>query len=546
VEGGYAVSGGFFAPVNIVNSGTITGNIDGATSSAPPSAVAGGSTVDNLAGGMLAPYDTIDLGPSGRLSNAGVVEVSGIRRRGGTTLTGDLVQSGTGRLRVDLDSAAGKADHLHVTGAATLAGGFEVVPTMLRPGSHEILSADGGVALDEGFAGVGTHLFTHKHSLRDGRLSFSPTADFSADGSDTEDRNEVADHLQRIWDAGGDGFATGFAALASVADGDAEAYAAAVDSLSTQSVAAVGYARYLGSQAFAQATYSCPRFEDASVFRTQASCGWLRARGSWLDRDASDDDPGFDFEALTTALGGQAEIADDLFLGGAVGWEAGRLRQDDSGTRVKGDAYLGVLSLKRELGAWTLTGAADLGWGDHDSDREIVVGTTRETASGSPDAFNAGLHARAAYQIPRGTWYAEPALDLDLVYVWLDGYTESSAGDFDLEVASTDTVVATGTPWLKLGRRIDFTPGVTLDAFVAAGVSLSTGDDFDADARFADAPSGAGDFTTRLDNPSVVGRLSAGVDLYATDRVHVRLQYDGSFADDRTANGGQVPLSYFF
>ena len=54
------------------------------------------------------------------------------------------------------------------------------------------------------------------------------------------------------------------------------------------------------------------------------------------------------------------------------------------------------------------------------------------------------------------------------------------------------------------------------------------------------------DFTTELDNPNVIGRASAGVDLYATDRVELRLQYDGSFADGQTSNGGQFRLSYFF
>ena len=44
----------------------------------------------------------------------------------------------------------------------------------------------------------------------------------------------------------------------------------------------------------------------------------------------------------------------------------------------------------------------------------------------------------------------------------------------------------------------------------------------------------------------VVGRLSAGVELFATDRVQLRLQYDGSFADNQTENAGQIRLAYFF
>jgi uncharacterized protein with beta-barrel porin domain len=130
--------------------------------------------------------------------------------------------------------------------------------------------------------------------------------------------------------------------------------------------------------------------------------------------------------------------------------------------------------------------------------------------------------------------------------VRLDSYTESGAGNFNLQVDESDTVVLTGTPWLKLGRRVDLEDGGTLDAHVSAGVSLSTGEDFDTTARLADGPQGIDGFTTTLDNPNVIGRLSAGVEVYATDRVQLRVQYDGSFADGQTENGGLLRLSYFF
>jgi len=140
----------------------------------------------------------------------------------------------------------------------------------------------------------------------------------------------------------------------------------------------------------------------------------------------------------------------------------------------------------------------------------------------------------------------EPATDVDLALVKLDGYTEDGAGDFNLKVDSSDTVVLTGTPWLKLGRRVDLDEGGTLDAYLSGGISLGTGEDFDTTARFASAPSGTGSFTTTLDNPSVIGRISAGADLYATDRWQLRLQYDGSFADGQTENGGEIRIAYFF
>lgn len=540
VAGAYAIFNGYDSPgLTLGNNGTIIGDIYTNSSSLAASLISNGPK------GVLAPYDAIELG-GGLLRNAGTIEPGGIGRFHATEIDGDLVQTSTGEIRFDLDAVAGKVDTLHVTGTAALAGGLAFAPKTLLPGSHKVLVADGGAAFTDALAAGKTQVFRFTPALDGDRVSLSTEADFSADGAESADRRSVATHLQRVWDAGGQGFAGGFASLSTVADGDAAGYADALDAMSGQAVAAIGYARFLGSQAFAQSTYSCPRFEEGGVMRTEASCGWLRVRGAWLERDASGDDPAFDLDAVTTSIGGQTRIDDGLFLGGALGWESSRLNDQDDSTRVEGDSYLAAVSLKRETGPWTLTGALDLGWGDYDSTRKIVFGTTSETAKGAPDAFTAGAHLRAAYEIPRGVWYMEPALDVDLVYVKLDGYTEKGAGEFDLAVDSADTVVLAGTPWLKLGRRVDLANGGVLDAFVSGGVSFSTGEDFSTIARLAHAPSRGGDFTTEIDNPSVIGRVSAGIDLYATDRVELRLQYDGSFADGQTSNGGQFRFSYFF
>ncbi len=530
--GGAAAASLFGGRLKVVNSGTLTGNIIGGD----------GTSLANRAGATFAPYDTVNLGATGSLSNAGTIEVGGAGRIHATTLVGNFTQTASGRLRFGLDSAGGEVDHLHVTGTATLDGGFEFAPDSLLPGAHEVLSADGGVVLTEDPEPASTQIFTFTPSIEGGRLTLSTEADFLA-GADTADRRSIGRVLQRGWDAGGGGFGEGFAALAGVADADS--YQTSLDRLSGQSVAAVGYARYLGGQSFAQSTYSCPRFEDASVFKTQDSCGWLRVGGSWLERRASGDDPAFDLNTVTTSIGGQKRIGDDLFLGGALGWETANLSDDADGTQVEGDALVGALSLKKVMGPWTLTGAFDFGSGSYDSTRTIVIGTTVETATASPDASNLGLHARAAYQIPRGTWYAEPAFDLDLSYVKLDGYDETGGGDFALGVDQTDTTVLTGTPWLKVGRRVNLEGGQILDAYVAGGASLSAGEDFDVTAHFLATPE-AGSFQTTLDNPGFVGRVTAGLELYASDRLHVRVQYDGGFANDQTTNGAQFRLSYLF
>jgi hypothetical protein len=77
----------------VVNSGSIFGNIilDGA-----------GSVLTNQNGGVISAPTTLSLG-GGMLQNAGTLHVGGIGATGTTALTGDLVQSSTGSLHIDID-----------------------------------------------------------------------------------------------------------------------------------------------------------------------------------------------------------------------------------------------------------------------------------------------------------------------------------------------------------------------------------------------------------------------------------------------------------
>jgi VCBS repeat-containing protein len=92
--------------------------------------VAGGATLRRLGGfannGLLSGNGTIDVGAANSLSNAGVV-TPGARSgdtTGTLTITGHYVQESTGRLEIELDSAAaGDFDALAVTGTASLSDG---------------------------------------------------------------------------------------------------------------------------------------------------------------------------------------------------------------------------------------------------------------------------------------------------------------------------------------------------------------------------------------------------------------------------------------
>jgi hypothetical protein len=145
-------------------------------------------------------------------------------------------------------------------------------------------------------------------------------------------------------------------------------------------------------------------------------------------------------------------------------------------------------AIKRQSGPLLLAGALDRRCGWFDSTRTIDLADTLTSADASPTAINAGVHFRAARQFPFDRSYLRPALDFDATSVRRSGYTESGASPFVLHVKNKDNIVASATPWLRVGCRVDLDGGGTLNLFGDAGLSLISGKDWKTTAGFADAP----------------------------------------------------------
>jgi len=518
---------------HLTNTGTITGNI-----SLGPS---GTSVVNNLAGGVIATPDALNVG-GGTVTNAGTLKVGGAGSTGTPVLTGNLVQGPTGALNVQIDPANGRSDLLNITGTASLAGKVQVDPVSYLKSTSTVLSAAGGIQPDATLAGTSTPVYRFTPVMQGNTVAIKTDADFvGASKGTSATQQSVAANLDRLWNSADPAFAPIFGAFGNV--GSAQGYAQTLTAVSGQELLGIAAARYQASQAFARSVFSCPVFaDDDTTVRKQGSCVWFRASGMWENRSADASFPGFGWQGSTMKVGGQVELQPGWFLGGAIGYETDRFTGNDNLTSANGNALLGVVALKHEVGPWTFTGAADASYGWMNSSR--VIPGANAVATASPDSYTLGLHLRAAYQIPFDRFYLEPALDADLNDVNLPGYTESGAGALNLKVKSANSVIATGTPNLRIGTRAQI-GSATVDAYVGAGVSFIAGNSYTTDASFAAAP-GYGSFTNTLSNAHVAGKFSAGVEVYTTKRLDVRLEYDGVVAAHEVENGGQVRLKYRF
>ena len=515
------------------NWGTITGNVH----------LAHGN-ITNYGSGTINPYSTVDLGGDGLFTNAGRVDPGGRGRILTTTVMGSYAQTSGGRLALDADHAKKRSDRLEVTGDVALAGTVRITSPTLTRDPLTIVAAAGEVTLDPELAFDRTHVLSYTAKVADGAVLAAPKADFHAtDGSLAGNRQAVARHLQSVLDRGEPGFGEGMAGLA--ADRDAGSYQDRLDSLTGETLAALGGLQMQAGRGFRRGLFSCPTFAGEGTLLQERDCGWGRVSGSYTDQQGSGSNLGYDVKALTTQFGGQKEIADGWFVGGSLAYQRSDLESDHNLTDIDGDGVLAGLVVKRQTGPLTLSAAADGGYGWYDSRRRIDLATATENAKASPTAGNAGLHARASYEVPFQRWYLKPSFELSADYVRTDGFSEDGASPFDLDVDSEDKVIFSATPQIELGGRIDLPGGSILRPHLELGVTAATANNWQPDARFKDE-TGGDSFEIESRNPNLIGHLGLGIDMITTAAVDVKLQYDLDVADGYTANAGMLKVGYRF
>ena len=123
---------------DIVNNfGTVTGNVRLGS---------GANAFNNMAGGVFNSGATVSLGAGNALTNAGTLSPGGAGVIQTTALTGNLVQTATGRLFTDINIAGNSSDRVNVTGTANLAGSVQVQVqnAIFGPWQQTVLTAAAG------------------------------------------------------------------------------------------------------------------------------------------------------------------------------------------------------------------------------------------------------------------------------------------------------------------------------------------------------------------------------------------------------------------
>jgi hypothetical protein len=518
----------------VYNFGTVTGSYNlGST----------GSFLNQTGG-------TLNAGPSldaALLANSGTVLIASHAAFGVSAVSGAFVQRGSGRLLLDADFSNRRSDVMTVAGGADLGGRVRPLISSVLPNVElPFLVVNGPVT--GALEGDRSAVFAYDVNRKGGSFSVSARADFTPAGYGLS-RNiaAVAGHMQAAWDAGGAGLGPLFALLGNTADAGGEgAYNAALRQVSPNGGLAPGARLAAGARGFANAAMSCPQFQGSTAMLTEGECVWAGLTGRTSAQAASDGLSSFRLNTTTWQAGGQRALGGGWFLGGSIAYEASRLTTTEGLNGGRGQAGHAAITTKYQTGPWLLAGAVFGGGGEFNGSRTITLPGFAGIARGSPSLAHAGAMLRATYTLGGEEFYLRPSMTLSLVHARSGAYRESGAGVLNLEVASASSTVGALTPALEVGGRAMLANGMVLRLYTSAGVSLLSQGRWNQESRLVSAAAEAGRFSSTVRTDQVVGRVAAGVQAFMTDRLELRLQYEGEYSQNLTGHGGSVAIAWRF
>jgi hypothetical protein len=517
---------------SVTNSGTVTGSFV-------------------LSNGSFTNLGTLNAGSTAEtrlLDNSGILTPGAYAAFGGfTAVTGDFTQRSSGQLRVNVDFAQGAGSALAVAGTSTLAGTVLPNAATIVPNQPVLFLIAGG-AVTGTITGAQTSLYSYEVTRKGGDFFVAANADFTpASYRLSRDATSVAGHMQAAWDAGGTGLGRLFAMLGNLADAGGEsAYSAALRQISPHAGFAPGARLAAGGRAFANAAMSCPQFEGTTAMLTEGECVWAGLTGRTAGQSAVDGLSSFRLNSTTWQAGGQRSMGGGWFLGGSIAYENSRLSTTDGLNGGRGQAGYAAVTTKYQTGPWLFAGAVFGGGGEFNATRTITLPGFGAIARGSPSLTQAGAMLRGTYTLGGEALYLRPSMTLSLVHARSGAYRESGAGLLNLDVSAADSTVAALTPALEVGSRAVLSNGVVMRLYTSAGVSWLSQGRWTQESRMVSSPAEAGRFSTVVRTDQVVARVAAGVQIFATDRLEARLQYEGEYSANLTGHGGSLALALRF
>jgi uncharacterized protein YhjY with autotransporter beta-barrel domain len=526
---GLAIAGGT-GNETVRNHGTVFGLVN----------LGGGANVfENLAGAVLAPGATIDLGSGGVLLNAGILSPGGAGVFMTSQIVGDLVNGATAEHWFEIDMTNRLADGLVVTGDFTAGGTVNLAfvgPMTARNQAYALISSQGQVLGDA--LKLGSHelpaAMTVDLVFRDGAAWLDLVPDFSLSGlSLNGNLGALGRHLNAIIDEGpGEAMQSFLDGVMLFASDDG--VNAVLDQLQPTSFTALPAASIAAQARFNDAMLSCRSLDGERRFNGESDCAWGRV-GAWdQDQDETAAAHGYEQQAFEVSTGVQKGVGEGerWYVGMGVSVEDSTTEAgpwfDSSGSLLQ---VGGVL--KGIFGPASFAVSASGGAGSYDTRRRVPYLGDFVVARSEQDLTLYSADLRVAYDFAGARGYLRPMLDVDYANIRVDGFRERGAGVVDLVVDETSDDYVALRPALEAGWEWKFEGGSVLRPFARIGTThVLEGESRSVSARFEGTPAGVVPFVSEVEGEDTYTDLTVGCDWLRGKGPSVRLGYFGQFSSE--------------
>ena len=543
----------------VINNGIVVGDIDldgrtdGLTAfSLSPFAIGETNAFVNTAKAAFVSLDTVALA-GGLLTNQGLIAPGDAGRVQTTMVDGSFLQTAGASFDLDIDFALGAAaqetDRLTMTGAASVAGLFDLRAnnvSEIKPGEYRSTL----VSAAQGLTNTGAVLDAPTSAVARFALDTTATAldlvysiDFSpADAGFNQNRNAVGDYVNRVQTAGGsDAFDPVVDLLFGIPDN--ATLGAVYDSFMPEIQIDNLVAATSASGRFSDAMMACP--DGSTRYPTGDNCIWARPIGGRLDLDQTFDTRGFREKTQGLEAGVEARIGGSPFsVGAAISYEDVDSHLEDS-ARSHGERRQLGLVLRGDFGVFDTAMTLSMGTGEFDVYRGVVTPTGVATAQ-SRQTFN---FTQATAEVSRtfgdSSLYVRPVMEVSVARFEQDAFAETGAVALNLIGTADAEQVVRVRPGLEFGAQ--FEAGQALvRPYVSAGYNQVIGGDAPGVlAQFA-AATMVDPFETTQPLDKRMWEASVGVEIADGSGFSVRAGYQGQFGDKAESHWVGVRVAKVF
>ncbi len=545
--------------VAIANSGTFTGNVN--------LGAGGKNGIENLDGGTINSLASIYLGQGNSFTNAGTLSPGGVGVIQSTTITGNFIQTTTGRLVVDINGATNKSDQLTVTGTAKLAGSV-IVNVMdfsqVVKSEYKIVTAAGGVTTNglgsTPYSAADTVGYKFGTDVRGGtdliltaqkQSDLATIANSGAQAVGATAGSSQSANLGQVGGALAQAENAGNAALQPLVNAirlqsDPKAAADTLNRLIPQNQGGQSSSTTNSGQAFGNAMLSCTERKGEYAYTQEGQCYYAKATVRRLDREATSDGAGVKEDGVEFMGGVQVALWNQVRLGFALGYESTSSKSFDQnqqlGATTGARTHAGVV-IKDQWGP--INAYLNLGgsFGSYDHKRFVNLAGIGQTATASQDVFSGINRLRFSYLSDMGPWYFKPLIDIGATYINAEGFTEQNAGAANLRVNGYDKWMFSVMPGIELGGQMRDSRDTIYRPYVRLGATFFDNQTYNITANFDGAATGLAPFivTSKLD--TIFADVEVGVHILTTSGFNIRLDYEGRFGEHSMQNAGTLKAS---